>query len=124
MVRRAAFLTARSRRPYLQPDVDPVFPMVLFRVDDVRDHCQRLHDGRRASGLARIAVAHPLLTGRPWCDRGQARRLRGLRLCEPCGHLEKLTVPGVQEALTHRCGLRAEILNSGTFKAGDAVRPA
>lgn len=51
-------------------------------------------------------------------------RLRGLRLCEPCGHLEKLTVPGVQEALTHRCGLRAEILNSGTFKAGDAVRPA
>jgi hypothetical protein len=50
-------------------------------------------------------------------------RLRGLRLCEPCGHLEKLAVPGVQKALTHRCGLRAEILTSGTLKAGDQVRP-
>jgi uncharacterized protein YcbX len=50
-------------------------------------------------------------------------RLRGLRLCEPCGHLEKLTVPGVQKALTHRCGLRAEILTSGTLRAGDRVRP-
>jgi MOSC domain-containing protein YiiM len=51
-------------------------------------------------------------------------RLRGLRLCEPCGHLEKLTVPGVQRALMHRCGLRAEILTSGTLRAGDPVQPA
>jgi len=51
-------------------------------------------------------------------------RLRGLRLCEPCGHLEKLTVPGVQKALTHRCGLRAEILSTGTLRAGDQVCPA
>jgi len=50
-------------------------------------------------------------------------RLRGLRLCEPCGHLEKLTVPGVQQALMHRCGLRAEILSSGTISAGDPVKP-
>ena len=51
-------------------------------------------------------------------------RLRGLRLCEPCGHLEKLTVPGIQQALMHRCGLRAEILSSGILRAGDSVRPA
>jgi hypothetical protein len=48
-------------------------------------------------------------------------RLRGLRLCEPCGHLEKLSVPGIQKALTHRCGLRAEILSTGALRAGDQV---
>ena len=48
-------------------------------------------------------------------------RIRGLRLCEPCGHLEKLTVPGIEKALLHRGGLRAEILTSGTLQAGDKV---
>src|SRR5689334_10180573 len=31
-----------------------------------------------------------------------AVRLRGLRLCEPCGHLEKLTQRGIKNALVHR----------------------
>ena len=51
-------------------------------------------------------------------------RLRGLRLCEPCGHLEKLTTPGIQKALLHRGGLRAEILSGGTLHHGDIVRLA
>lgn len=50
-------------------------------------------------------------------------RLRGLKLCEPCGHLEKLTVKGIKQALLHRGGLRAEILTSGPLRPGDAVRP-
>jgi MOSC domain-containing protein YiiM len=49
-------------------------------------------------------------------------RLRGLRLCEPCGHLEKLTVSGIKTALLHRGGLRAEILGNGVLRTGDAVR--
>ncbi len=49
-------------------------------------------------------------------------RLRGLRLCEPCGHLEKLTVPGIKTALQHRGGLRAEILSGGTLYPGDSIR--
>ena len=32
--------------------------------------------------------------------------LRGIRLCEPCGHLEKLTYKGVEKGLKHRGGLR------------------
>jgi MOSC domain-containing protein YiiM len=50
-------------------------------------------------------------------------RIRGLRLCEPCGHLEKLTIAGIEKALLHRGGLRAEILTSGHLKPGDEVRP-
>jgi len=49
--------------------------------------------------------------------------LRGIRLCEPCGHLESLTVKGVKDGLCHRGGLRAQILRGGTLRAGDVVRP-
>ncbi len=47
--------------------------------------------------------------------------LRGLRLCEPCAHLERLSHPGVREALIHRGGLRAQILTDGTIRVGDSI---
>jgi MOSC domain-containing protein YiiM len=47
--------------------------------------------------------------------------LRGLRLAEPCAYLEGLTRTGVRRALVHRAGLRAEILEGGTLRVGDAV---
>jgi MOSC domain-containing protein YiiM len=50
-------------------------------------------------------------------------RLRGIRLCEPCGHLESLTVSGVQQGLCHRGGLRAQVVQGGILHAGDTVRP-
>jgi MOSC domain-containing protein YiiM len=49
--------------------------------------------------------------------------LRGIRLCEPCGHLESLTVKGVKDGLCHRGGLRAQILRGGQLRAGDVIRP-
>jgi MOSC domain-containing protein YiiM len=48
-------------------------------------------------------------------------RLRGLRLCEPCTHLQKLTGKQVIKALRHRGGLRAEILSSGAIQVGDLI---
>jgi MOSC domain-containing protein YiiM len=48
-------------------------------------------------------------------------RLRGLRLCEPCKHLESLTRPGVLSGLIHRGGLRAQILSEGIIRVGDLV---
>ncbi len=49
-------------------------------------------------------------------------KLRGIRLCEPCSHLEQLTRPGITRALVHRGGLRAQVLTSGLIRVGDAVR--
>lgn len=49
-------------------------------------------------------------------------RLRGLRLCHPCDHLQKLTRPGVLKALENRGGLRAQVLEGGTIRVGDEVR--
>lgn len=47
--------------------------------------------------------------------------LEGVRLCEPCDHLQRLTQKGVLSALIHRGGINAEILVSGTIRAGDRV---
>jgi MOSC domain-containing protein YiiM len=49
--------------------------------------------------------------------------LRGIRLCEPCDHLQSLTVNGVKAGLCHRGGLRAQIIRGGIVRAGDTVRP-
>lgn len=47
--------------------------------------------------------------------------LRGLRLCEPCAHLEALTQARVRAALEHRGGLRAQVIREGVIRAGDAL---
>lgn len=50
--------------------------------------------------------------------------LKGIRLCEPCGHLEQLLNKGdIKDMLRHRGGLRAQILESGTIHQGDTVEP-
>ncbi len=48
----------------------------------------------------------------------------GLRLCEPCAHLEGLTRPGVLRGLVHRGGLRADVLTDGVIRVGDTIEPA
>ncbi|MAV38012.1 MAG: MOSC domain-containing protein [Planctomycetaceae bacterium] len=50
--------------------------------------------------------------------------LRGLDLCEPCGHLENLTCPDIKRALLHRGGLRAEVVRGGILQVGQTVCPA
>lgn len=49
--------------------------------------------------------------------------VQGVRLCEPCELLESLTQKGVKDALVHRGGLRADIINSGQLRVGDSVTP-
>ncbi|MBX5491677.1 MAG: MOSC domain-containing protein [Chloroflexi bacterium] len=52
-------------------------------------------------------------------------RLRGIKLCEPCLHMERLSGrAGVCSALVHRGGLNAQVLEEGVVRVGDVVRPA
>ncbi len=47
----------------------------------------------------------------------------GIRLCEPCNHLQSLTgESNIVSALLHRGGLRADIVDGGTITVGDRVR--
>ncbi|MEK6234961.1 MAG: MOSC domain-containing protein [Planctomycetales bacterium] len=48
-------------------------------------------------------------------------RLRGIRLCEPCDHLARLTRRQVLHGLIHRAGLRAQILADGIIRVGDRI---
>lgn len=48
---------------------------------------------------------------------------QGSRLAEPCAWLQKTTPPGTLRGLVHRGGLRADILESGTIREGDAIVP-
>jgi MOSC domain-containing protein YiiM len=52
-----------------------------------------------------------------------AVKLRGVRLCDPCAYLEKLSRPGTLRGLIHRGGLRAEIVTGGMIQVGDPVLP-
>ena len=47
--------------------------------------------------------------------------LCGVRLCEPCPHLDKLTHPGVMAALVGKGGLRADIIEGGVIRVGDVI---
>lgn len=77
-----------------------------------------LGDTRRNIVTRGVALNH--LIGREF--RVGGTRVRGLRLCEPCGYLEGLTQPGVRKALIHRGGLRAQILEDGVIRVGDVIK--
>jgi hypothetical protein len=51
-------------------------------------------------------------------------RCRGRRLCEPCGHLDRLNGGGILRPLVHRGGLRADIIAGGTIRVGDRLTPS
>jgi len=48
-------------------------------------------------------------------------RMRGVELSEPCGYLERLTGKKIREALVHRGGIRAEILEDGELALFDEI---
>ncbi len=74
-------------------------------------------DSRRNITTRGVALNH--LVGRQF-KVGNVT-LRGIRLCEPCSHLEKLTSKDVMRGLIHRGGLRAEILIGGVLRPGDVI---
>jgi MOSC domain-containing protein YiiM len=49
-------------------------------------------------------------------------KARGLKLCEPCSQLQRLSHEKVLPGLVHRGGLRAQILNEGMIRLGETVR--
>jgi len=74
-------------------------------------------DARRNIVTRNVPLNH--LVGREFAI-GEVR-IRGIRLCEPCDHLQKVTGKSVIKGLLHRGGLRAQILTLGTIRVGDVV---
>jgi len=77
-------------------------------------------DSRRNVVTRGVPLNH--LVGREfWIGEVKAR---GLRLCEPCSHLQKLSHKKVLPGLVHRGGLRAQILSEGMIRVGELVKEA
>ena len=47
---------------------------------------------------------------------------KGIELCEPCRHLEKLTGKKIMKSLVHKAGLRAQIIQDGMIHTGDEIK--
>lgn len=77
-----------------------------------------LSDSRRNVVTRGVPLNH--LVGREFL-LGEVR-VRGLRLCEPCSHLQKLSHEKVLPGLVHRGGLRAQILTEGLIRVGEVVK--
>jgi len=84
-----------------------------------RDYGVELAAGDARRNLVTRGVALNHLVGKEFTV-GDVR-IRGIRLCEPCGHLQSLAGKPVVKGLIHRGGLRAQILSEGTIHAGDSV---
>ena len=84
-----------------------------------RDYGIALEPGESRRNIVTRGVSLNHLVGRDF-KVGEVT-LRGVRLCEPCSHLEGLSRKGVQDALIHRGGLRADIVSGGKIRVGDTI---
>ena len=85
----------------------------------VRDYDLEISHADTRRNLLTLGVALNHLVGKMF-QIGEVT-LRGVKLCEPCGYLESLTCEGIEQALKHRGGLRAQIVSGGTIRVGDAI---
>jgi MOSC domain-containing protein YiiM len=103
----------------------PDFELTLIEMEAIEEFERRSGislnpaDGRR--NVVTRGVSLNELVGREF-EVGEVR-LRGLRLCEPCSHLARLTGhKEIVRGMVHRGGLRAQILTDAVIRVGDEVK--
>jgi MOSC domain-containing protein YiiM len=103
---------------------EPAFELTLIEAEAVealrRDYQVELAAGDARRNIVTRGVPLNHLVGREF--RIGDVRIRGIRLCEPCGHLQQVTGTQLIKGLRHRGGLRAQILTQGTIRVGDAIK--
>lgn len=81
----------------------------------------RVAAGEHRRNLVTAHIALTQLAGRRFRIGEVVFEYRGPR--PPCSYLETLTQPGMTRALAGRSGICARIVESGTLRVGDAIRP-
>ena len=106
---------------FFKPEPDHELTLVEAEAIEAaeRDYKMKMNPGEARRNVVTRGVALNHLVGREF-QIGDVK-LRGLRLCEPCSHLEALTGLPVIKSLRHRGGLRAQILTQGVIRVGDTV---
>jgi MOSC domain-containing protein YiiM len=102
---------------------EPDFELTLIEAEAIealtRDYEIELAPGEARRNLVTSGIALNHLVGRAF-QIGEVK-IRGIRLCEPCSHLQALVGLPVIKGLRHRGGLRAQILSHGTISVNDRV---
>ena len=105
---------------------EPDFELTLIEAEAIdalrRDYDIELAPGEARRNIVTRGVGLNHLVGNEF--RLGTVLVRGIRLCEPCEHLQKLTGRQLIKGLRHRGGLRAQILTEGIIHVGDAVTPS
>jgi MOSC domain-containing protein YiiM len=103
---------------------EPDFELTLIEAEAIeaaaREYKVKLDFGEVRRNVVTRGVALNHLVGRDFVI-GDVK-IHGIRLCEPCSHLEAITGRPVIKAFRHRGGLRAQILSQGVIRVGDSVR--
>jgi MOSC domain-containing protein YiiM len=103
---------------------EPDFELTLIEAEAVealeRDYHVELAPGEARRNLVTRGIALNHLVGKDF-QIGEIKA-HGIRLCEPCEHLQRVTGRQVIKGLRHRGGLRAQILTQGTIRIGDSLR--
>ncbi len=103
---------------------EPDYELTLIEAEAIealkRDYNVELAPGEARRNLVTRGVALNHLVGRDF-QIGEVKA-HGIRLCEPCDHLQRLTGRHVIKGLRHRGGLRAQILTQGAIRVGDLLR--
>jgi MOSC domain-containing protein YiiM len=102
---------------------EPDYELTLIEAEAIealkRDYNVELAPGEARRNLVTRGVALNHLVGRDF-QIGEVKA-HGIRLCEPCDHLQRLTGRQLIKGLRHRGGLRAQILTSGAIRIGDLL---
>jgi MOSC domain-containing protein YiiM len=106
-----------SRWPGLGRQVTFIEAEVIEQV--ALEHALDLAGGRSRRNVVTRGVRLNELVGKRF--RIGAALFRADRLAEPCGYLEKRVGGGLQQALKGRGGLRADVLEGGVIRVGDAI---
>jgi MOSC domain-containing protein YiiM len=112
---------ANQQGTFFKPEPD--FEVTLIEAEALegmaREYGTELAPGNARRNLVSRGVALNHLVGREF-KIGDVL-IRGIRLCEPCTHLQALTGLAVIKGLRHRGGLRAQILCNGIIRVGSDV---
>jgi len=107
---------------FYKPDPDRELTLIEAEAIEALRHDYHIElaagDARRNIVTRNVPLNH--LVGREFAI-GEVQ-VRGIRLCEPCDHLQRVTGKSVIKGLLHRGGLRAQIMTAGTIRVGDAVK--
>ena len=102
---------------------EPDFELTLIEAEAIealkRDYNVELAPGEARRNLVTRGIALNHLVGRDF-QIGEVRA-HGIRLCEPCDHLQRLTGRQLIKGLRHRGGPRAQILTPGSIRVGDSL---